>query len=370
MGSTRRSAKPRRSKSGQRPSKQPSASPGRAEDRQAGWVLRCAPGLARLLGHELRFRKAIGKGDRLDVVRQRNHDLLFVKSLRKADSLPDLRIAEEVHRCLAYGRFKISNRQIDALARHLSGSGLGRKLVVTADGSHFDRRDLSRWITRQLAERGIRLSEGSERLLWVFCVDQDYYVCEPAFAHRAGLRPARTAEREGALPPTIAAAMAFAAKPEPGDLVLDPVCGSGTLLAEAAGYQKALRLIGFDIDRAAVKAARANLAQAEAAEIRQGDGAATDLEPGSVSLMLANLPFGKQFGDTRSNPVLYRSLIEEFMRVGRPGRWRAVLLTSDAESLRAALPADGGLSSQPLFTVKIRGEMASALLVTAGSADR
>ncbi len=365
MVSNRRSDRPRRAKSSQRPTRQASTPPGRAEDRPAGWVLRCAPGLARLLGHELRFRKATGKGDRLDVVRQRNHDLLFIKSPRQARALPGLRIAEETHRCLAYGRFKISKRQVDALARHLSGSGAKRKLVVTADGAHFDRRDLSRWIARQLAERGVRLSEASERLLWVFCIDQDYYVCEPAFAHRAGLRPARIAERAGALPPTIAAAMAFAAKPEPGDVVLDPVCGSGTLLSEAVGYQKALRLIGFDIDRAAVEAARANLAQVESVAIRQGDGAATGLEPGSVSLILANLPFGKQYGDTGSNPVLYRSLVEEILRVGRPGRWRAVLLTSDLDSLRAALSAGEGLSSQPLFSVKIRGETASALLVTA-----
>ena len=330
----------------------------------AGWVLRCAPGLAKLLVQELRFRKAAGKDDRIAVLHQRNHDLLFLKSVPRSAALAGLRIAEEHYRCLAYGRFKISNRQLDALAADLSRSKVRRKLVVTADGKHFDRRDLGRWITRQLGERGARLAEQSERLLWVFCVDQAYYICEAAPSGRARLRPVRAAEREGALPPGIAAAMAFAAKPDPDAVVLDPVCGSGTLLAEVGGYQTGCRLIGFDIDRKAVKAARANLAHLETAEVRHGDGAATGLAAGSVDLVLSNLPFGKQYGDTLSNPDLYRGLVEEIRRVGRRGRWRAVLLTSDQEALRAAVASGGGLSSRALFTVRIRGEAAVALLVT------
>ena len=367
MASTRRSSDAKRPRKDGRRSRLPARRPkpgDRPQAAAAGWVLRCAPGLAKLLAQELRFRKAAGKDDRVAVLHQRNHDLLFLKNLPQAGALAGLRIAEERYRCLAYGRFKISNRQLDALAVELARSKVRRKLVVTADGDHFDRRDLGRWISRQLGERGVRLAEKSERLLWVFCVDQAYYICEAAPRGPQVLRPARAVERAGALPPGIAAAMAFAAKPDPGSLVLDPVCGSGTLLAEVAGYRTDCRLIGFDIDRKAVKAARANLAHLERVEVRHGDGAATGLAAGSVDLVLANLPFGKQYGDASSNPELYRGLVEEICRVGRPGRWRAVLLTSDQEVLRAALASVRALASRSLFSVRIRGEAAAAILVS------
>src|SRR5262249_37376322 len=74
------------------------------------------------------------------------------------------------------------------------------------------------------------------------------------------LRKHRVTEREGSLPPTIAAAMAFLANPRDTDAALDPVCGSGTLLAELHAYAPGAALTGIDLDRRAIATARRNLA--------------------------------------------------------------------------------------------------------------
>jgi predicted RNA methylase len=321
----------------------------RSRPSPGAWVLRCAPGLARLLQDELRFARLIGKGERPVVLRQRNHDLLFLPRLARALRPDDLGIAEEVHRCPVYGRYKISAAQLDRLA-----ADLGRcRVVVSADGSHFDRRDLGRFLGRELAQRRVRLAADAPEL-WVFAIDAAYYFCRRV---RDDRRRDRLAERPGSLPPTIAAAMAFLGHPSDGDVVLDPVCGSGSLLAEAHRLAPAARLLGFDIDPAAIAVAKRNLVQTDVV-LTCGDGRRTGLAPGSVSLLLANLPFGKQFGERSENAALYAALIEEMRRIGRPG-WRAVLLSSDEGALRAAL---AGLAVEREFRVQVRGERALMLL--------
>lgn len=327
------------------------------------WVLQCAPGLARVLQAELRARKLQRRGERLDVLWQRNHDLLFTPRLQRAPDATSLRTAERIERCLIYGRFKISDSQLDRLAGRLRADGGWRRLVVTAEGRHFNRFDLGRWLGRELARRGARLDDGAAAALVVHCVDQAFYVCLPA-AHggEAAGRVDRQAEREGSLPPTIAAAMAFLGRPADDDVVLDPVCGSGTLLAEAAAYAPNARLHGIDSDPRAVKTARKNLARAGTVSIAHGDARACELAPGRVSLVLANLPFGKQFGDPATNRALYHDLLAEMRRLAAPARWRAVLLSADAELLAEAAAA-AGLRVRRRLAIRVRGEPATIVVL-------
>src|SRR5262249_34899068 len=144
----------------------------------------------------------------------------------------------------------------------------------------------------ELEQRRVRVAEdGTE--LWVFAIDAAYYICHRL---RDDGRAWRVAERPGSLPPTIAAALAFLGHPADADAILDPVCGSGTVLAEAHDFAKGAVLHGFDIDPNAIAAARRNLKHTSASLVT-GDGRETGLPPASISLFLANLPFGKQFGD-------------------------------------------------------------------------
>lgn len=339
----------------------PARGAGRGQSAPAAWVLRCAPGLARTLQAELRHAKLLGRNDRADLLWQRNHDLIFAPRLARPPQAHELRLAEELHHCLIYGRYKLSDSQLARLAQQLKGER--RRLVVTADGRHFNRFDLARFLGRELARRGVRIDETAQAPLFVFCVEQAYYACVPARgADEATGRSARAAERAGSLPPTIAAAMAFLARPQADDTVLDPVCGSGTLLAEAGAYAPEARLIGADLDPKAVKAARHNLQHLPQVQLGPGDARSLELPEASVTLALGNLPFGKQFGDAVENRDLYGEILGELRRLAAPAGFRAVLIASDAGLLRASAEAAGFVVAREL-AVKVRGEPATIALL-------
>jgi SAM-dependent methyltransferase len=323
------------------------------------WLLRCAPGLAKTLVTELRFNALVDRRTKPTLLWQRNHDLVFLPRLQREPQPGDLRIAEEIHRCPVYGRYKISHHQLDVMAAALAAPKKPWHLVVSVDGTRFNRHELARWLARELQHRRAPLDEQSSRLASLFCVEDAYYFCLPfRMADDAALRKHRVAEREGSLPPTIAAAMAFLANPRDSDSVLDPVCGSGTLLAELHAYVPGAQLTGIDLDRHAIAAARRNLAHLPQVQLSVRDARSTGLADGSVTLFLANLPFGKQFGSRPENRLLYPDILRELVRLGRPERWRAILLTSDLEALQAAVAATPGLGVAAKNQVKIRGEAA------------
>jgi tRNA G10 N-methylase Trm11 len=129
----------------------------------------------------------------------------------------------------------------------------------------------------------------------------------------------RDTERRGALRPTVAAAMVRLAG-QPDGILLDPCCGSGTILAEAgrAGW----RAEGGDIDPGAVRAARKN---APDAMLRQGDVRRLEIADGSVRACVSNLPFGRQHTVPQDMHDWLRDALAELARVTRPGG-RVVLL--------------------------------------------
>lgn len=147
----------------------------------------------------------------------------------------------------------------------------------------------------------------------------------------------RRVERPGALRPTVAAAMVRLAGPPPPDGpagrfagptdpagptdLLDPCCGSGTILAEAvrAGWHPR----GADIDPAAVGVARRNV---EGVPVQAADARDLDLPAGSVAACVSNLPFGQRFAVPGDPDVWLRRVLAEMARVTRGGG-RVVVLT-------------------------------------------
>jgi SAM-dependent methyltransferase len=144
--------------------------------------------------------------------------------------------------------------------------------------------------------------------------------------------------------PALAEAMVRLAKVRPGVRVLDPCCGSGTILV-AAALARAGYLYGYDHDPAATAAARSNLAlfaPAARTDIRTDDAALLRLESGSVDRVISNLPFGKRVGTHRGNQRLYPALLAELGRVLTPDG-RAVLLTEDKNLLVSATQRTPGI---------------------------
>lgn len=136
--------------------------------------------------------------------------------------------------------------------------------------------------------------------------------------------------------PVIAGMMCRLAKLRAGDVVLDPMCGAGTLLVVAAESTKPGRVIGCDIDPRAVRDAKSNLTRRGLpGTVFQGDARQLPVAADSVDRVLANMPFGKLVGSHRGNIDLYPRVLRELNRV-LTGQGRAVLLTEDKNLLRQA----------------------------------
>lgn len=141
----------------------------------------------------------------------------------------------------------------------------------------------------------------------------------------------RFAYREGALPASIhpadAAAIVRAAFPDKPARVMDPCCGSGTLLVEYGKYAKA-RLMGIDISPKAIALAKDNAAGA-GLTIQLVRKDLKDFIAGEpFDAVVSNLPFGLRVGTHKQNAELYASLLDSLPRWLKPGG-AAALYTAD-----------------------------------------
>jgi 23S rRNA G2445 N2-methylase RlmL len=148
------------------------------------------------------------------------------------------------------------------------------------------------------------------------------------------------------LRPTVAAAMVRLAGAAPGAVVLDPMCGAGTILAEQLVLARqrragAVHVLGGDLDPAAVRAAAANLRPVGPGwRLARWDARRLPLAGTSVDRIVCNPPFGVQLGEPGEIGPLYRALVAEGDRVLRPGG-RAVLLVGRGALLQPAAAAAG-----------------------------
>jgi SAM-dependent methyltransferase len=113
-------------------------------------------------------------------------------------------------------------------------------------------------------------------------------------AHPLHRRAYRQVTVPGALPPPVAAALAAVGGVQHGTLV-DPFCGSGTILIESGLQSPGLRLVGLDLDPAALAAAAGNAARAAVdVTLIRCDSARPPVAAGSADVILANPPWGIQ----------------------------------------------------------------------------
>ena len=135
----------------------------------------------------------------------------------------------------------------------------------------------------------------------------------------------------GSLKPPIAAAIAQLAGAAPGRSLLDPLCGAGTILVEAA--LMGATVLGGDNNADALAIARSNAHDAAvSAEMHQWDARQLPLDDASIDAVASNLPFGRQVNPEIELEPFYSAVLSEIARVLRPGG-RAALLTGAPEAL-------------------------------------
>jgi predicted RNA methylase len=350
-----------------RPREKDLAAPGRAvakggEEPRPLWLFVTEPGLTGLLVKELKFRDYVLPKARPLNLFLRNYDLVVLPASQIKSTRLEPRLALQVLRCPVFGRNRLGDSQVDLLARQWRKSKCDGLIAMVA-GNVFDRRDLTRVVTRKLAERGIKVADEPADPVWLIAVDDKFYFGFPHYSHQDDASRAKSSDREGSLPKVFASAILFAAKPKPGEVVWDPVVGTGTLLAEAAHEIADGTFIGTDIDEQVLKTARDNCRGYKNLTLLGGDSTKFQLSRRDISLVIANLPFGKQFSSAYGNEGLYEGILRNALKHAA-STWRASVFTSDVAALVSAVAKIDGLLVERVAETRVRGERAAILLVT------
>jgi 23S rRNA G2445 N2-methylase RlmL len=174
-------------------------------------------------------------------------------------------------------------------------------------------------------------------------------------------RPYWQANVPGALRPPLAAALLRLAGCTPGSFCVDPFCGAGTIVIEAALH--GTQALGGDNDPQVLQAARANLAASGAyAELRQWDAARLPLADASVDCIASNMPFGRQVLPGSDLAQLYHVSLAEMARVLLPGG-QAALLSTQTELLLAAVAAQPTLHLLEQREISLHGQTPRVVVV-------
>ncbi len=142
--------------------------------------------------------------------------------------------------------------------------------------------------------------------------------------------------------------------------LLDPFCGSGTILLEAARIHPDLEVVGGDRDPRAVEGARRNAAAAglaERIEVRLMDARdlAARYPPGRFGAIVTDPPFGVRQGRGIDYTDLYRKFLDGARRVLAP-EGRLVLLVGKRRRLfTRALFELGGFAIRHVRNIETSG---------------
>ncbi|HZO73794.1 MAG TPA: methyltransferase domain-containing protein [Ktedonobacteraceae bacterium] len=304
------------------------------------------PGLETLAFSEVRARVPDAK-----LVKFARGMALF--EAKEPDELLELRTVEDVFSCLThvkglrYGPDALRvihsatlNANITSALTlwrrvHMGAQPKTWRVVSQMSGAYnFRRKDAGQTVgdaLRRAMPRTLHQVEDHADLeFWLWLNDHEMLLglrlSEAAMRHRLYKREHLPAS----LRPTVASAMSWLSRPTPEDIVLDPLCGAGTIIIERALLAPYDRLIGGDIRDEAVAMARKNARSAEViATWRSWDARALPLDKASVTRIITNLPFGKQIGAPEENERLYAAVIHEFERVLSPDGLMVTLTSED-----------------------------------------
>ncbi len=224
------------------------------------------------------------------------------------------------------------------------------RLVTQMDGKHvYMRKDagkaLARGLGAHIPDSWRPAEENAAVEVWL-TINGQTAICGLRLSDREMRhRTYKGEHRPASLRPTVAAAMVRVAAIRPGEVVVDPMCGAGTILAETVAYAERFRgqgvaVRGGDLEFGAARAATLNLRRIGAPHLCWWDATRLPLPDAETDHVICNPPFGKQLSSPEEIGPLYRGMVREYDRILKPGG-QAVLLVSDGNALREATQAVG-----------------------------
>jgi tRNA (guanine6-N2)-methyltransferase len=224
------------------------------------------------------------------------------------------------------------------------------RVVVQADDvvwRRYRRLDIMLSAERALIHAGSswRLNRDEAPLeIWLQQVDHELLVSVRLTSSEDRQHGGREVERGAALRPNVAAAMVRLAGIDADDVILDPMCGTGTILLERAVAGRYRLLLGGDLSQEAINATLANFGpRHRPRELAVWDATKLPLADASVNKVVTNLPWGRQISEQAALPALYSGFLSEAERVLTEDG-RIVVLTSEWDLFKKIARAKAGLT--------------------------
>jgi tRNA (guanine6-N2)-methyltransferase len=268
-----------------------------------------------------------------------------------------------------------TGRAVNEFLRYRRFSAPPTYRVISRQYGRFEysRKDLTATVWRALKQRYPRwtpVADDAQVEFWANMLGSRFLLGVRLSDRTMRHRFERKVELPAALRPSVAAAMVYLTDPQPGEVFLDPMAGSGTLLYERLQAGPFGQILGGDIETERVDAARKNVrgsrkkpgAGDPPIDIREWDARQLPLADASVDKVATNLPFGKQLRGAQTPAKLYPPVLAELQRVVRPGG-RIVLLTSEYDLIKETVRNLPRLTITTGYSVAVLGTWGRIYLI-------
>ncbi|KAI8074041.1 putative RNA methylase family UPF0020-domain-containing protein [Gongronella butleri] len=141
------------------------------------------------------------------------------------------------------------------------------------------------------------------------------------------------------LSPPIAYCLARLADPQPGQIIFDMCCGTGTIPIEGAMHFPSTLWLGGEVKvKTVCKLARENVdyAGADSVQLMLCDGRKMCLRDGCVDTVLSDWPWGIREGSYTTVQKLYPKFVKQMYRVLRPSG-RAIVVSQGSKLMKRVL---------------------------------